>query len=176
MKRSVLLALLCLPAAHAALIYENIGGTPLIYDTLTKATWTQDANLSGQTFTFAQAQSWAAGLSMVGLPWQLPTAEQFTSLYTDLDPYGAPGVAGPKYGAIVDFGNGPNDYAANVQTQYWTRTSGEDFNFFYGYPGGFPDSTTFAAWAVEAPEPSPALLMLCALVLVLAPRIKRVLA
>jgi hypothetical protein len=62
---------------------------------------------------------------------------------------------GDEYGSKVLFGSGPNDYASDVQTTYWTDTSQVDFNFFYGYGGGFSNSDTYAAWSIEAaPEPS----------------------
>jgi hypothetical protein len=145
--------------AHAGLIYENIGGAALIYDTSTRVTWTQNADSSGLTFTYQDANAWAAGLTVGGLTWELPTAADFTSLYTDLDPYGAPGLTSDKFGAVVPFGAGPNDAALNVEPTYWTDASGIDFNFFYGYGGSQPDANLYAAWAVEAPEPAPFLLV-----------------
>lgn len=161
----LLLAAVCAPNARAALVYENVGGTDLIHDTLTGTTWTRDADISGQLFTYQGANAWAAGLTIAGLTWELPTTAQFTSLYTELYPYGAPGAPGAdhKYGANVLFGGGPNDSALNVQTVYWTQTSQVDFNFFYGYAGGSLNSTPYAAWAVEAPEPASFLLLLASL-------------
>ncbi len=140
---------------QANLIFENIGGSGVIYDTTDHATFTQNANISGQSFTYAGAQAWAAGLQVPGVTatWELPTPAQFTSLFDQLI---APNPAnGFKYGAQITFGSGPNDYASNVQPEYWTSTSGTDFNFYYGYPGSRPNSSLFAVWAVQAvPEPS----------------------
>jgi hypothetical protein len=145
--------------ARATLIYQEIGGTDLIYDSVTDQVWTRDADISGQLLTFQQANVWADGLSLAGVPgwgWELPTPADFTSLYTQLFPYGAPGSPGAsdKYGAAVAFGAGPDDSALNVQGLYWTNTDSTDFNFFYGYSGYSPDSGAYAAWAVAAPEPA----------------------
>jgi hypothetical protein len=148
------------------LVYENVSNVGLIYDTSTGLTWTQDADLSGATFTFGDANAWATGLAITGLTgwsFELPTVAEFTSLYTQLDPYGAPGAPGAdhKYGVSVSFGSGSDDVALNVQTTYWTVADGVDFNFFYGYDGSASDSTAYAAWAVTAaPEPSGAMLLL----------------
>ena len=161
------------PEARAALIYENIGGADLLYDTSTGATWTRNADVSGQTFTYQGANAWAAGLTLAGLTWALPTAAQFTSLFTDLDPYGAPGVQSNKYGANVLFGLGPNDSALNVQTTYWTNTDQVDFNFYYGYGGSQPDANLYAAWAVETPEPSSFLLLFASLIAIAFFRVGR---
>jgi hypothetical protein len=145
-------------AVRADLTYENVNGTPLIYDSTDNTTWTQNADISGTTFTYQGAESWAASLNLPGVsttPWILPTAAQFTSLYSQL------AGSGDKYGAEVDFATvtGPNDYASDVHPEYWTSADSTDFNFFYGYPGGKPDSNLYAAWAVEAaPEPSAGLM------------------
>ncbi len=145
--------------SQAGLIYENVNGVELIDDTATNTVWLRNGNLGGQTYTFQDATSWAASLSFNGLPgwtFELPTLAEFTSLFTDLYPYGAPGTQSNKFGASVAFGSGQNDSALNVQTIYWTVSSGTDFNFFYGYGGGEPNTTSYGAWAVvaEMPEPS----------------------
>jgi len=160
--------------AQASLVYENINGNDFIYDTVQQITWTRDGDLSSSTYTWQDAQDWAAGLSFAGVAtsgWHLPSQAQFTSMFTELynsagDP-GAPGSSGAdhKYGDQVLFGHGPNDYASNVRTYYWTDTSGADFNFFYGYGGGDSNSTRYAAWAV-AVVPEPPTLSLLALGLV----------
>lgn len=150
-------------AAHADLIYSLVDGTGLIYDTTDHTTWTQNANISGSTFTYQGAKSWAASLTIPGVNanWELPTGTQFRDLFLQLEgnggnpsnPYTLGG--GFEYGPTVSFGAGPNDYVSNVAPEYWTSTSGSDFNFYYGYPGGQPDSNLYAAWAVEAtPEPA----------------------
>jgi len=138
--------------AHAALIYESFDGASVIYDSSENIAWTQNADISGDTYTFQNAQTWAADLSVgeIGAGnWGLPDVNQFTSLYDQLD------GTGDKYGAQVFFGIGTNDYASNVAPEYWTGSDLTDFNFYYGYPGYKPDSSDFAAWAVTAvPEPS----------------------
>jgi hypothetical protein len=144
--------------AHATLSFEVVNGTDLIYDSVENVTWTQDGDISGQTFTFQDAQTWAANLSEAGVPagdWQLPDADQFTSLYDQLD------GTGDKYGTQVFFGPGPDDFVTNVNPsdpEYWTDTDSTDFNFFYGYPGSQPDSNLYSAWALTevtvVPEPS----------------------
>ena len=145
-------------AVRADLTYENINGTGLIYDSTDNTTWTQDADISNSTFTYSQAQSWAAtlGSSLPGVSqdgWVLPNATEFRTLFLQLD------GTQDKYGSQVLFGVGPNDYASNVQTTYWTVDSQVDFNFFYGYGGTYDNANTFAAWAIErAPEPSAGLM------------------
>jgi len=148
------LLLTVLPAgARASLTYQNINGTGVIYDSLTSVYWTQEANVSGTTYDWQDAQTWAAGLTIADIAspnWQLPTPAQFSSLYNQL------AGTGDKYGAQVVFGTGPNDYASNVQPEYWTDTTGNDFNFYYGYPGGQPNSNLYSVWAVTTvPEPTP---------------------
>ena len=155
------LLLTVLPAgARASLTYQNINGAGVIYDSLTSVYWTQDANVSGTTYDWQDAQTWAAGLTIAGIAssnWELPTSAQFTSLYNQLD------GTGDKYGSQVSFGTGPNDNAVNVQTEYWTDLTGVDFNFFYGYPGSQPDSNLYSVWAVTTvPEPGPLALGLAA--------------
>jgi PEP-CTERM motif len=157
----VFLGIAC-PSAQAGLVYENINGASLIYDTSNGTTWTQNANISGQSFTQQGAEAWAASLNVVGLPsyrWSLPTPGEFTSLYSQLDPPGGPGPQLNKFGATVSFGTGPNDYASNVEPQYWTSVANTDFNFYYGFAGGPSLDPTFA-WAVAVPEPSSIVLMI----------------
>lgn len=148
-------------AAHADLVYENIHGNSFIYDTTDKLLFTQDANISGTTFTYAGANAWAAGLSLPGFghSFALPTSDEFRSLFLQM--YGTGGLKGGgfEYGATVSFGPGANDHASNVQPEYWTSQSGVDFNFYYGYGGGRTDDQLFSAWAVTAaPEPGNALM------------------
>ncbi len=162
--------------ARAGLVYEKINGVDLIYDNVTQVTWTRDANLSGQTFDYSGAQTWASSLAIPGLngiQWRLPDEAEFTSLFTNLYPFGAPGSPGAdhKYGTQVFFGAGTNDYAANVQTYYWTPVSGVSFNFFYGYPSQANDTDLLPVWAVTSdtivsavPEPSQITLAISAIV------------
>ena len=150
--------------AHASLTVVNINGTDLLYDSVENITWTRDGNVPGKLFTVWQdAHDWAASMTFPGMKtvtWQLPDQAQFSSLFTQLDPIGAPGTPGAdhKYGSSVAFGAGPNDFAANVNPVYWSDTQGVNFNFYYGYAGS--DTSTFspppyAAWAVAVvPEPS----------------------
>ncbi len=158
--------------AHADLIYSVVDGTGLIHDTTDNTTWTQNANISGSTFTYQGAKTWAAGLTVTGVnsKWVLPTGAEFRNLFLQLEgnggnssnPYTLGG--GDEYGTKVLFGSGANDYASNVVPEYWTAQSGIDFNFYYGYPGGKPDTAVYAAWAVEAtPEPSSAIMGLLTL-------------
>jgi hypothetical protein len=140
--------------AQSTLSFQYAGGTPLIYDSAQNVTWTQSGDVSGQTFDFADAQTWAANLSLAGVTpggWQLPDADQFASLYSQLE------GAGDKYGAKIVFGPGGEDYASNVDREYWTDTDGTDFNFYYGYPGARADDSLYPAWALTpglVPEPS----------------------
>jgi hypothetical protein len=165
--RGLLVALVFLalasPATKADLVYELLNGASLIYDSTSGVTWTQDGNLTstqspgnlGTYLNQADAMSWAAGLTTAGLTWTLPSASDFTSLYTQLDPVGPPGSTSDKYGTQVDFGPGPNDYASNVQMIYWTSATGTDFNFNYGYPGAADPDTAYYAWAVDETAPAP---------------------
>jgi hypothetical protein len=151
------------PGAEAALVYENINGSDFVYDPAQDITWTRDANISGQTFTWQQAQDWAAGLSFPGvatLGWHLPSADQFTSLYTQLEPFGGPGSTSDKYGPQVLFGGGADDFAIHVSPIYWTGTDAINFNFYYGYAGSASNPSyppPYSAWAV-ATVPSPSTL------------------
>jgi len=167
-------------AVRADLTYEVVNGTPLIYDSSDSTTWTQNADISGSTFTFSEAQSWAAALgsSLPGVSqdgWTLPTAAEFTSLYSQLEAPAtingypnlpSPPYAGSKYGPQIFFGGGANDYAINVEGTYWTSVSETDFNFYYGeggfggYSGAYFDNSTLnSAWAIEpTPEPSAGLM------------------
>jgi hypothetical protein len=143
------------PAAQAGLYYEFLDGAKLIYDSTSGVTWTQDGNVSMTSYANqADAESWAAGLTIAGLQWTLPSASDFTSLYTQLDPYGPPGTENNKYGGTVNFGTGANDFASNVEFSYWTNASGSDFNFAYGYPGQ-PTTDIPFAWAVDENAPAP---------------------
>ncbi len=161
--RAVLFILLPFQA-QASLTVVNINGTDLIYDSVENITWTRDGDISGKSFTAWQdAHDWASSLSFAGMEavsWQLPDQAQFTSLFTQLDPIGAPSTPGAdhKYGSSVAFGEGPNDFAANVNPVYWSDTQGVNFNFYYGYEGSDTSSFSpppYAAWAVaEVPEPS----------------------
>jgi hypothetical protein len=77
-----------------------------------------------------------------------------------LDPPGGPGPQLNKFGATVSFGTGLNDFAVDVQPQYWTGVAGNDFNFYYGFPGGGTGTELFAAWAIAVSEPSSFVLMI----------------
>jgi len=164
-------------AAQADLTYENVGGVGLIYDSVDNTTWTQNADISGNTFTYQQANAWAASLVVPGVDstWVLPTAAEFTSLYSQLEAPAtingypnlpSPPYAGSKYGPQIFFGGGANDYAINVEGTYWTSVSETDFNFYYGeggfggYSGAYFDNSTLnSAWAIEpTPEPSAGLM------------------
>jgi hypothetical protein len=149
---------------RAQLTYENINGTGLIYDAVDKVYWTQDADVSGTSHDFADAQTWAANLDYAGIGagnWQLPNNADFTYMFSQLPANGSDGT--DRYGAQQSFGGGPNDYVSNVQPEYWTDADGTDFNFFYGYPGGQPDANLYPTWAVTTtPEPTAASLGLAA--------------
>jgi len=149
-------------AVRADLTYENINGASLIYDSVDHTTWTQNADITyPTTYNFLAANAWAAALIVPGVDadWVLPNATELRNLFLQM--YGTGNVlgGGDEYGTQVSFGSGPNDYASNVQTTYWTSDSEIDFNFFYGYGGSFPNSDLYAAWAIEAaPEPSAGLM------------------
>ena len=157
--------------ARATLTYENINGTGLVYDSVEGIFWTQEANLSGATYDFSDAQSWAANLEYAGIApgnWQLPDGAQFTSLYNQLD------GTGDKYGAEAAFGAGPNDYVSDVAPEYWTSADATDFNFSYGYPGSKPDSNVYPVWAVTTvPEPGAMSLGVLAGLVFIAARVRR---
>ncbi len=163
--KSIVVLFISMPfLAQASLTIVNINGTDLIYDSVENITWTRDGNVSGRLFTgWQDAHDWAASLTFAGMEtvsWQLPDQAQFASLFTQLDPIGAPGTLGAdhKYGSAVAFGEGPNDFAANVNPVYWSDTQGVNFNFYYGYGGSDTSPFSpppFAAWAVAVvPEPS----------------------
>ena len=140
-------------ASQATLVYELIDGNSFIYDTVDGVTWTQNANISGQTFDWQNATNWAASLSFAGLyeTWELPTSQQFRDLFLQLEPNGL----GNVYGSQIFFGAGANDYVSNVQTGYWTNNSADYVNFYYGYGGYASPSSLYNAWAVAfIPEPA----------------------
>jgi len=92
------------------LIYENINGHDFIFDTTQQITWTRDADLTNSTYTWQDANTWASKLSIDGINtqgWHLPNVTQFTSLYTQLYPFGEPGTQDAKYGAQVFLVSGP---------------------------------------------------------------------
>ena len=168
----LLLLALAPSGSQAGLIYENINGHDFIFDTTQQITWTRDADLTNSTYTWQDANTWASKLSIDGINtqgWHLPNVTQFTSLYTQLYPFGEPGTQDAKYVAQVFFGIGANDFAANVRPAYWTDASQTDFNFSYGYGGNFPNDTPYSAWAVAVvPEPSTLSLLALGLIGVLA--------
>lgn len=50
-------------------------GADMVYDTVLDITWTRNANLSGSTFNWVDANQWAADLVFGGFDdWRLPYA------------------------------------------------------------------------------------------------------
>jgi hypothetical protein len=164
---AVSLFLALITSTHAELIDRGNG---LIYDNDLNITWLQDANYSGLTFTWDEANFWATNLVFQGFDdWRLPVSDACSGnnctgsemghlYYTDGITSGSPGVF------------------SNVKaSMYWSSTESDTdpsqalrFNFLYGTQGVSDKTTKRYAWAVRdgdvappvAPEPVSSILFL----------------
>ena len=157
--------------AQATLIDRGVfDGVNLIYDSTQDITWLGDANLAGTTMNWADANTWAAGLTIGGFDdWRLP--ETFTP-----DCSGT-GCSNSEMTRLFNDGVtffSPNPFT-NVQADfYWSGTefaSGTDFAWGVSFIGGgqFVDFklNNFFAWGVRsgdvsgsAPVPEPGTVLL----------------
>jgi hypothetical protein len=60
--------------------YTIANGT--VYDTKTKLTWQQA--VPGTTYTWANAKTYCAGLSLAGTEWRLPTVKELQTIVDEL--------------------------------------------------------------------------------------------
>ena len=68
-------------SANSALI-ERLGGLAY-YDDVADLTWLADANAAGTTMNWADANSWAAGLTVGGVDgWRLTDSPDTCSVYS----------------------------------------------------------------------------------------------
>ncbi|MBI5742166.1 MAG: DUF1566 domain-containing protein [Nitrospirae bacterium] len=159
--------LLTIASANAGLIDRGNG---LIYDDDLNITWLQDANYSGQTYTWDEANTWAEDLVFQGFDdWRLPFS----------DACSGNNCAGSEMGHLFyseGISSGSSGSFTNVKPSiYWTATENEGdplqaarFNFLYGTQGFSDKTTTRYAWAVRdgdaappvAPEPVSSLLFI----------------
>jgi len=152
---ALLAALFILPGAQAALTYENVNGTGVVYDSGTGLYWLQNGNYANQNFTFPAAQAWASSLNIPGVSgsWQIPSVADFQSLESQLQ------GTGSGYYGTVPFGAGPNDYVSNVQGWYWTSDSAGVGNQMaidqYGYAYPKPVTDSYSVWVVATAVPEP---------------------
>jgi len=164
-------------AAQAALIDRGNG---LIYDDVLNITWTQNANLWGQTGTWQEAVDWAdqlvyqgyddwrlASMSVAGgLPTGSARALEVVNCGTATEPNCRDNELGYMFyqnlmGMPLDNLTGDQAFFTDIQDMYWSGTESEDplgvndvwnFNFFNGDQGEIDKvlSLPSAAWAVHA--------------------------
>ncbi len=164
---AAILLLTMLASAHAGLIDRGNG---LVYDADLNITWLQDANLSGLTFTWDEANSWAENLVFQNYnDWRLPVS----------DTCSGNACAGSEMGHLYYTEGITSDSGAlfsNVKPSiYWSSTENDSdssqawrFNFKYGTQDVSDKTTKRYAWAVRdgdvtppvAPEPVSSLLFL----------------
>lgn len=143
-------------------------GNGLIYDTDLNITWLQDANYSGSTMTWDEANYWAANLIFQGFDdWRLPYSDSCSGS----------GCSGSEMGHLYSLDGISSDSPGlfmNVKPfMYWSLTEySQDttqswrYSFKYGTQGTSDKTLTRYAWAVRdgdvmppmAPEPSMAVL------------------
>ncbi|MBI4826286.1 MAG: DUF1566 domain-containing protein [Nitrospirae bacterium] len=143
-------------------------GNGLIYDDALNITWLQDANYSGRTLTWDEANTWAAGLIFQSFDdWRLP----------DSDSCSGSGCSGSEMGHLyVSDGITSDSPGAFINVRpfmYWSSTEYVQdpsqawrYSFKYGTQGTSGKALNRYAWAVRdgdsipsmAPEPSSAVL------------------
>jgi hypothetical protein len=152
-------------------------GPDLVYDTVLNITWTRNANLSGTTFNWTAANTWAANLVFGGFDdWRLPWASVIAGpgptpvVYTCTGAGGADEVAcrdnemGYMFYYNLNGNLGANltgnrtavggEMLTNIQLHYW---SGTELNSFFARDFRFLDGSQFvafkdlqrSAWAVR---------------------------
>ena len=164
---TTILLLTLLASAHAELIDRGNG---LVYDADLNITWLQDANYSGLTFTWDEANLWAENLIFQGFDdWRLPVSDSCSGN----------GCTGSEMGHLFYSEGITSDSGSlfsNVRPSiYWSSTENDSdgsqawrFNFKYGTQDVSDKTTKRYAWAVRdgdaappvAPEPVSTLLFL----------------
>jgi hypothetical protein len=164
---TIILLLTMLETVHAELIDRGNG---LVYDADLNITWLQDANLSGLTLTWDEANLWAEDLVFQNYDdWRLPASDNCsgnTCMGSEMGHlYYTEGITSDS-GALF----------SNVKPSiYWSSTEDDSngsqawrFNFKYGTQDVSDKTTKRYAWAVRdgdaappvAPEPVSSLLFL----------------
>lgn len=143
-------------------------GNGLIYDDALNITWLQDANYSGKTMTWDQANTWAANLIFEGFDdWRLPYSDSCSGS----------GCAGSEMGQLYlsegITSDSPGLFINVKPFMYWSSTEyAQDpsqawrYSLKYGTQGISDKALNRYAWAVRdgdsmpsiAPEPSTAVL------------------
>jgi len=181
LKLSLLLIAMCSSVSQAAvilkpLVYGEVGGDKIVYDSYQNVTWTQNASLLGNSLTWYQSVSSANNLIYAGSSnWYLPTLSNLQTLWTEL--YIINGSVNRNQTGTPSFDSGahtPNDHFTNVQNLYWSSNqhSLSSFAWFYQfalggdavYRGDYDDKNLhFSAWAIhqgnlipQSPVPLPA--------------------
>ncbi len=149
--------------AYATLIDKGNG---LIYDDDFNITWLQDANYSGVTMTWADANTWASDLVFQGFDdWRLPISDTCSGNT----------CTGSEMGHLFytkGITSSSNGLFQNVKPSlYWAATEYDNaqswrFNFLYGTQSLGDKTQKRYAWAVRngdvtppvAPEPVSAIL------------------
>lgn len=159
-------AFLCLTLSSEASLIDR--GNGLIYDTDLNITWLQNANYSGNTMTWDEANIWAADLIFQGFDdWRLP--------YSDI--CSGSGCSASEMGHLYSLegisSDSPGLFTNVKPFMYWSSTEyAQDpaqswrYSFKYGTQGTSDKTLTRYAWAARdgdsipsmAPEPSAAVL------------------
>jgi hypothetical protein len=159
-------AVILLSASTRAELIDR--GNGLVYDVDLNITWLQDANYSGLTFTWDEANLWAENLVFQGFnDWRLPVSDSCSGN----------GCSGSEMGHLFYTEGITSDSGglfSNIRPSiYWSSTENDSdssqawrFNFKYGTQDVSDKTTTRYAWAVRdgdaappvAPEPISSLL------------------
>ncbi len=130
LKLSLLLIAMCSSVSQASvivlkpLVYGEVGGDKIVYDSYQNVTWTQNASLLGNSLSWYQAVSSADTLTYAGSSnWYLPTLTNLQTLWQELSIIN--GYVNQTGSPSFDSGaHTPNDHFVNVQITYWSSTSG----------------------------------------------------
>ncbi|MDO8281092.1 MAG: DUF1566 domain-containing protein [Thermodesulfovibrionia bacterium] len=161
----ILVFLVFVTSSEASLIDRGNG---LIYDDTLNITWLQDANYSGQTMTWEEANAWAAALIFQSFDdWRLPDSDSCSGSGCSSSEMGhlyvSAGITSDSPGSFINVKPfmywSSTEYAAN-NSQAWR------YSFKYGTQGVSDKGLTRYAWAARdgdsmpsmAPEPSTAVL------------------
>ena len=148
MKKSRLLGAMCagvltlLATTSQAALIERLGGLAY-YDDVADLTWLADANAAGTTMNWADANAWAAGLTIGGVGgWRLPS-----SLNSD-----GSGPCGPAYNCSdSEMGNLFYNVLGGVAGLSITTNHNSNYDLFTNVqPDDYWSSTEYAPDTVSA--------------------------
>ena len=136
------------------------------YDDQLDITWTADANING-LMTWAEADTWATGLTLGGVSWRLPNMDVNNTGVVDCASDTQAACMDNEYGHLFYYGAGttkgsgvtsvsPGPFS-NVQAGiYWSSTgfvftepAAWGFDFSNGAQDGTRKTSTHYAWAVH---------------------------